>query len=163
MSSRRVSLSIALLSGAVLLVQLARAEEPRGGGRGSENERRAPPRAPPPKFQAHPPGVHPHGPVVRQHPVRVMAPAVVARGHNRWAHWGHPEFARPAYYWDWGAVRGVTCIAEDSYGDQYPVSETAFAGFGLSNMTAIEDDALDRCYAESGQDPSCFLATCTHY
>ena len=38
-----------------------------------------------------------------------------------------------------------------------------FAGFGLVNMTAVEDDALDRCYEESGGDPSCYLATCSHY
>jgi hypothetical protein len=30
-------------------------------------------------------------------------------------------------------------------------------------MTVIEDDALDRCYAESGQDPSCVLETCSHF
>jgi hypothetical protein len=54
------------------------------------------------------------------------------------------------------------CVAEDSYGDQYPVSEAAPPGFGLSDMTGVEDDALDRCYSESGQDSTCVLATCTH-
>ena len=57
----------------------------------------------------------------------------------------------------------VSCIAEDSYGDQYPVTESTWAGFGLGNMTEVEDNALDRCYAESGQDPSCYLATCSHF
>ena len=56
----------------------------------------------------------------------------------------------------------MTCIAEDSYGDQYPVSEAAAPGFGLANMTEVEDDALDRCFSESGQDATCVLATCTH-
>jgi len=32
----------------------------------------------------------------------------------------------------------------------------------LANMTDVEDDALDRCYSESGQDSTCALATCTH-
>jgi hypothetical protein len=57
----------------------------------------------------------------------------------------------------------VTCIAEDSYGDQYPVTETTFAGFGLVNMTTVEDDALDRCAEESGGDQSCYLATCSYF
>jgi hypothetical protein len=120
------------------------------------------PRQPAPPFRAHPPGEHPHGPVVRQHPVRVLAPAGVVHGRTTWAHWEHPEFTRPVYYWNWGAVHNVSCIAEDSYGDQYPVTEAAAAGFGLANMTDVEDDALDRCYSESGQDTTCFLATCSH-
>jgi hypothetical protein len=119
-------------------------------------------REPPPPFQAHPPGAHPRGPTVRQHPVRVLAPRAVDHGHTGWNHWAHPEFARPNYYWDWVHVHNVTCIAEDSYGDQYPVSEPAAPGFGLGNMTDVEDDALDRCYNESGQDATCVLATCTH-
>jgi hypothetical protein len=88
---------------------------------------------------------------------------VIAYGGHTWNHWQHPEFARPAYYWDWSLVHTVSCTAEDSYGDQYPVSESAFAGFGLANMTAVEDDALDRCYSESGSDPSCYLLTCAHF
>jgi hypothetical protein len=124
--------------------------------------RPAPPRPAPPPFQAHPAGVHPHGAVVHQHPVRVLQPAPVMHGHTTWTHWEHPEFTRPVYYWNWGAVHNVTCVAEDSYGDQYPVSEPAAPGFALGNMTDVEDDALDRCYSESGQDQTCVLATCTH-
>jgi hypothetical protein len=30
-------------------------------------------------------------------------------------------------------------------------------------MSAVEDDALDRCYEESGGDQSCFIATCSHF
>ena len=78
------------------------------------------------------------------------------------AHWEHPAFPRPVYYWDWSIVRTVTCVAEDSYGDQYPITESATPGFGLQNMTSVEDDALDRCYAQSGQDPSCALVSCSH-
>jgi len=130
---------------------------------GAEEPRYHPARPAPPKFQPHPPGVHPHGPIVRQHPTRVVAPKTVVYGHHQWNHWEHPEFARPVYYWDWAQVHNVTCVAEDSYGDQYPIAEAAVPGFGLTNMTEIEDDALDRCYAESGQDTSCFLATCSHF
>jgi hypothetical protein len=119
-------------------------------------------RAPPPAFQAHAPGVHPRGATVHSHQVRVLAPSTVVHGHASWRHWSHPEFARPNYYWDWGHVHTVTCVAEDSYGDQYPVSEAATPGFGLDNMTDVEDDSLDRCYSESGQDSTCVLATCSH-
>jgi hypothetical protein len=31
------------------------------------------------------------------------------------------------------------------------------------NMTAVEDDTLDRRYAESGQDPSCVLLSCSRF
>jgi len=128
-------------------------------------ERPLPARPAPPHFQAHPAGAHPHGPVVRQHAIRVLAPRVVPYGgrHHTWKHWEHAEFARPAYYWEWASIHNVTCVAEDSYGDQYPVTEATFAGFGLANMSAVEDDALDRCNAESGGDQSCYLATCSHF
>jgi hypothetical protein len=88
---------------------------------------------------------------------------VYQRGTHNWTHWAHPDFARPHYYWDWAAIRNVTCIAEDSYGDQYPVSETTLAGFGLDSMSELEDEALDRCYAESNGDHSCYLLTCSHF
>jgi hypothetical protein len=117
----------------------------------------------PPRWQAHPQGVHPHGPMVRPHQVRVLRPQVVRYGAHPWHRWEHPAFARPAYYWDWGLVRQVTCVAEDSYGDQYPVTEDTWRGFALHNMGDVEDDALDRCYQESGGDPSCYLATCSHF
>jgi len=129
-------------------------------GYAEERGRPARPAAPP--FQAHAPGAHPRGATVRPHAVRVLAPRAVFHGRTGWAHWEHPEFARPTYYWEWAGVHNVTCIAEDSYGDQYPVSEAAAPGFGLNNMTEVEDDALDRCNAESGQDATCVLATCTH-
>jgi hypothetical protein len=133
------------------------------GHTGPGHDRPPPPRPAPPKFQPHPPGVHPHGPMVRPHAVRVMRPTVVRRGQVPWRHWEHAEFARPIYYWDWAAIHTVTCTAEDSYGDQYPITEDTSSGFGLVNMTSVEDDALDRCYQESGGDPSCYLATCSHY
>ena len=60
--------------------------------------------------------------MVRTHPVRILGPRVLKRDEHPWHHWGHPEFARPAYYWNWAIIRSVSCIAEDSYGDQYPVS-----------------------------------------
>jgi hypothetical protein len=146
---------------------IARAEEHRAEGsehRAEGGERRAPPpRAAPPRFQAHPPGAHPHGAMVRQHPVRVLSSKSVAYGGHQWRHWEHPEFARPAYYWDWNTIHNVTCTAEDSYGDQYPVTEATFRGFGLVNMTAVEDDALDRCNVESGGDQTCYLLTCSHF
>jgi hypothetical protein len=148
----KAPLSFGLLLGSLSLCLVGYADE----------HGRMAPRPPPRPFQAHPPGTHPHGPMVRQHPVRVLAPTAVVHGHAGWAHWEHPEFARPSYYWNWAAVHNVSCIAEDSYGDQYPVSEAWAPGSTLANMTDVEDDALDRCYSESGQDTTCFLATCTH-
>jgi hypothetical protein len=123
-----------------------------------------PPRPAPPRFQGHPPGAHPHGAPYHAHPVRVLRPTIIRRGTERpWRHWGHAEFVRPVYYWDWALVHSVTCTAEDSYGDQYPVTQSTWGGFGLPDMTTVEDDALDRCYDESGGDQSCYLATCSHY
>jgi hypothetical protein len=135
--------------------------EPSGG----HEERHYAPRPEPPKFQPHPPGIHPKGAaaVAQPHQTRVLKPQIYQRGTHTWNHWTHPEFARPHYYWDWAAVRSVSCVAEDSYGDQYPVSETTFAGFGLNSMSELEDEALDRCYAESNGDQSCHLLTCSHF
>jgi hypothetical protein len=81
---------------------------------------------------------------------------VAKYGGHQWRHWAHPEFARPVYYWNWAIIQRVTRIAEDSYGDQYPATETTFSGFGLVAMTAAGDDALDRCAEESGGDQSCY-------
>ena len=157
-------MAVAFLVASLQVCSFARAEEhgERRGERGGE-ARPLPPRAAPPRFQAHPPGAHPHGPMVRPHPVRVLSAKVAPYGNHQWHHWEHPEFARPAYYWDWGVIHNVTCTTEDSYGDQYPVTEATFRGFGLVNMTAVEDDALDRCNVESGGDQSCFLLTCSHF
>jgi hypothetical protein len=132
-----------------------------------EHQQRLPPRAPPPVWRGHPPGAHPTNasfhPIYHPHAVRVLRPHTMRYGEHPWHHWSHAEFVRPVYYWDWSLIHNVTCVAEDSYGDQYPVTESTFAGFGLVNMTAVEDDALDRCYEESGSDESCHIATCTHY
>ena len=147
----KYALKFGLLLGSLSICVLGYADE---RGRSSRQE--------PPPFQAHPSGVHPRGRTVPPHQVRTLAPRAVDHGHTGWAHWNHPDFARPNYYWSWAGVHNVTCIAEDSYGDQYPVSEAAAPGFGLANMTDVEDDALDRCYNESGQDSTCVLASCTH-
>jgi hypothetical protein len=159
----KTPLVLVLLMSSVLVSAIARADEGEEQRHKGHNERTLVPRPAPPAFKAHPPGQHPHGPMVRPHAVRVLKPRVIEYGGHEWTHWQHPEFARPAYYWDWSITHTVSCIAEDSYGDQYPVTEATFAGFGLVNMTAIEDDALDRCHAESGGDPSCYLLTCAHF
>jgi hypothetical protein len=157
------ALAFAVLLSSLQAVSPVHAEERHGRNEGRpEGRPNLPARAAPPRFQAHPPGAHPHGPMVRPHPVRVLSPRVATYGGHQWRHWEHPEFARPVYYWEWNAVHNITCTAEDSYGDQYPVTEATFAGFGLVNMTAVEDDALDRCNVESGGDQSCYLLTCSH-
>ena len=148
--TRKTIVALGLLAGSTSLALAGYAQE------------RARQRQAPPAFQAHPAGAHPRGATVRPHPVRTLAPKMVFHGRTGWTHWNHPEFERPLYYWDWAHVHNVTCIAEDSYGDQYPVSEAAAPGFELGNMTEVEDDALDRCYNESGQDGTCVLMSCTH-
>jgi hypothetical protein len=156
----KLKLFLILALVAIGAAQIVHAE----GERREEGRRQAfAPRPAPPKFAAHPQGPHPHGPIVRPHPIRILQPRVIPYNTHTWSHWEHPEFARPAYYWDWTLVHNVTCVAEDSYGDQYPVTEATVSGFGLINMTTIEDDAMDRCYSESGSDPSCFLLTCSHF
>lgn len=163
----KIPLAIALSAVVVQAYSSAQAEERREERRDERKEDRGrtnpPPRPAPPRFQSHPPGAHPHGAIVRPHPIRVMSPRVVKNGEHQWHHWEHAEFSRPVYYWNWAVIRSITCISEDSYGDQYPVTEETFAGFGLAHMTKVEDDALDRCYAESGGDQSCYLVTCSHF
>ncbi len=168
----KVPFAVALSAALVLGSSAARAEGPREERHEEHHEAQhgagwrapPPPRPAPPRFQAHPPGAHPHGAANHSHPIRILKPTMVRRGAERpWRHWGHPEFVRPVYYWDWAVIRQVTCIAEDSYGDQYPVTQATGGGFGLPEMTTVEDDALDRCYQESGGDQTCYLATCTHY
>ncbi len=154
---KKFTLGIGLLLASVFAVSLAHAEG------GHEEHARPAPRAPAPKFAPHPAGVHPNGAAFHSHPVRVLAPRVIAVGVHPWHHWDHPDFVRPAYYWDWSAIHQVSCTAEDSYGDQYPVTENWASGYGLDNMTTVEDDAIDRCYSESGSDQSCYLATCSHF
>jgi len=156
-----VRLAIIILSACSFIRTSALAED--NHERGKEGPAPKEQRQAPPKFQPHPPGVHPQGARVQSHPVRVLAPKVVHRKGGEWAHWEHPDFQRPVYYWNWRIIHNVTCTAEDSYGDQYPVTATVWHGFGLNDMTKVEDDALDRCYAESGQDNTCYLLTCTHY
>ena len=163
----KIPLAIALSATLLQVYSAAQAEEHRQERREERGRSNPPPpplpRPVPPRFQEHPPGAHPHGPIVRPHAIRVMSPRAVKHGEHQWRHWEHAEFSRPVYYWNWAVIRSITCIAEDSYGDQYPVTEDSFSGFGLVNMTTVEDDALDRCYAESGGDQSCYLATCSHF
>jgi hypothetical protein len=161
----KIPLAIALSAILLQVYSAAQAEEHRQERREERGRSNPPPppRQAPPRFQEHPPGAHPHGPIVRPHAIRVMSPRAVKHGEHQWRHWEHAEFSRPVYYWNWAVIRSITCIAEDSYGDQYPVTEDSFSGFGLVNMTTVEDDALDRCYAESGGDQSCYLATCSHF
>jgi hypothetical protein len=163
----KVPLAITLSATLLQVYSAAQAEERKGEHREERREDRGraapPPRSAAPRFEAHPPGTHPHGAIVRPHPIRILSPRVVKHGEHQWRHWDHSEFARPVYYWNWAVIRSITCIAEDSYGDQYPVTEETFSGFGLTHMTAVEVEALDRCYAESGGDQSCYLATCSHF
>jgi hypothetical protein len=64
--------------------------------------------------------------------------------------------------WEWAEVSFVTCTAQDSYGDTYPVTESDYYGEEYEEqMDGIEDAALNECYQESSGDASCFLVGCT--
>lgn len=55
----------------------------------------------------------------------------------------------------------VTCTAQDSVGELFPVTEDGYVGVAYEPvLPQIEDAALDRCYAETGGDPGCFLVGC---
>jgi hypothetical protein len=78
-----------------------------------------------------------------------------------WHHWEHPVVVRPIYGWNWPALRVVTCTAEDSYGDLFPVTEDGYFGSVYQDrIEEIQDAALDRCYDESSDQESCRLLDC---
>ena len=126
-----------------------------------QEEQQAPhsaPARPPP--QTRPPEEHAHGATERQRPRQAYPPEVVVHGRTRWAHRDYHAIVRPNYQWNWAQVRSVTCSAADAGGDQYPVSEVTGPGFAPGNLSDVEDDALDRCYSEAGQDAGCTLVDC---
>ncbi len=93
-------------------------------------------------------------------PGHVHEPIPIHGGYRHWPRWGHPWFARPGYNFDWGRVHLVTCTAEDSYGEQYPVTQEEYGYNFRDGIAEIEDQALDRCYYESNGDQSCQLVSC---
>jgi hypothetical protein len=97
------------------------------------------------------------------HPAHVYNPYVIHRGAFGWARWAPTyEWVRPTYYFEWDRLRVLTCMSEDSYGDQYPVTESGYHGpMFRDQLGAVEDASLSRCYDESGHDPQCRLITCT--
>ena len=81
---------------------------------------------------------------------------------NPWPIWDHPVFPRPVYEWNWPQLIAVTCTAEDSNGYEYPVTENDFVGIEYqTELTEIEDQALDWCYDATNGDASCMLVGCT--
>lgn len=135
--------------------------------RGEAGQTRATPPATSRQQRAQPEGAalrqDPGGNKVRRPgPGRALPPRYAVHGHTGWSRWNHPAFVRPVYRWNWGQVQTVTCVAQDSNGNQYPVIEPTYSRFDLARMSDVEDDALDRCYTESGQDPMCALAGCSH-
>jgi hypothetical protein len=88
-------LAIALSATLLQVYSAAQAEERREERREGRGRANPPPRSAPPRFQAHPPGAHPHGAIVRPHPIRVLQPTVAKYGVRQWRHWEHPEFSRP--------------------------------------------------------------------
>ena len=72
----KVLVTLVLLMGSLFSLTVVRADEEQH----RHGERAVGPRPAPPKFQAHPAGQHPHGPMVRPHAVRVLQPRVIAYG-----------------------------------------------------------------------------------
>ncbi len=88
-------------------------------------------------------------------------PYPVRGGVYPWPRWDHPYFPRPVYGWNWYELRSVTCTAEDSVGDLFPVTEDGYIGEAYqSQLDNIEDAAIDRCYSETNGDPACHLLDC---
>lgn len=88
-------------------------------------------------------------------------PWVGHEGHYPWVHWEHPIYVRPIYDWNWPQLQVVTCTAEDSFGDLFPVTEDGYFGSVYQDRIGeIEDAALDRCYDESADRTSCRLLDC---
>ncbi|MGZ3693159.1 MAG: hypothetical protein ACXWQO_03075 [Bdellovibrionota bacterium] len=55
----------------------------------------------------------------------------------------------------------MTCVAADSQGYEYPVTETGYMGIDYqARLMQIEDAAVDRCYEETNGDEGCQLLTC---
>lgn len=108
------------------------------------------------------PGPGPHfGPGPFPGPGRYFDPIRFRRGDRPWAHWDHPYFAPPVYGFYWDRIQYVTCTAANSAGYQYPATLDEGRGFPYrDNMADAENAALDRCYAETGGDASCYLMGC---
>lgn len=97
-------------------------------------------------------------------------PGIVYRHENRWRHYGHWRPAmrlRRAYNFNWQALVGVSCTAQDSYGYHYTVSDNQQYGESyLQNLLDVENDAVSRCYYETAEfnggygDEGCRIVDC---
>jgi hypothetical protein len=94
---------------------------------------------------------------------RAYDPVFIHAGVYAGRHWDHPYFVRPIFNdWVWDSLRLVTCTAEDSDGDQFPVTENEYTGIEFqAKLPEIEDAALDMCFDETNGDTSCVLVGCT--
>ena len=89
-------------------------------------------------------------------------PYTVHHGKSRWRHWNHPGFQRPDYNnWDWEHTDKVRCSAVDSKGKIYVVIEDGYRGKEYKTViVTVEDQALDRCHADSRGDEKCRFQDC---
>ncbi len=95
------------------------------------------------------------------HPGWHTDPFSVRWGFAPWRRWEHPYFVRPVFAFEWDRVAALTCSALDSSGRAYPITVNEWRGRAYEERIGqIEDLALDRCYEESGGDPSCYLEGC---
>ena len=71
-------------------------------------------------------------------------PYPIHHGGYPWPHWDHPAFVRPIYYWDWNRLATVTCTAQDSEGELFPVTEDGYVGIGYQPvLPQMGDAAMD--------------------
>jgi hypothetical protein len=86
---------------------------------------------------------------------------VVYRHERRYAPWRPRTIVSRYYPFEWRRLTGVACYARDSYGYTYSVAENRYFGESYqSRMVEVENDALARCYAESGGDTGCYVYDC---
>jgi hypothetical protein len=90
-------------------------------------------------------------------------PYVTHRGAKPWHHWAAPAYARPNFTWTSdNNVKSVTCTAADSHGRTYAVTEVEYKGKQYQAvLPQIEDESIDRCYADSSGDQGCRYQDCS--
>jgi hypothetical protein len=63
--------------------------------------------------------------------------------------------------WQWDSLVSVTCSAVDSQGQEFPVTESGYSADEWQvNITAIQEAALNQCYADTNGDEACAPQEC---
>lgn len=67
----------------------------------------------------------------------------------------------PVYPWNWPARFSIMCVAQDSYGNYFDVTEFGYTGWDYQTfMSAVIQASVTRCYYSTGGDIGCRLVFC---